>query len=345
MKSNMFCCPNCFFDSFLKERIIAISDSKGICSFCKKRNISLINPEKLFDYFQPLIDLYEVDKGGKTIDLLIKQDWNVITLKDHSSCLKLLEIITNDKKLSKLRYKPGLTHDSTSIEQWEKFREELKHRNRFFPNPKKIPDRKNLEQLLQYTGLPPDKSINKFYRARRNGDTPIAIKKMRKPPAKLVSNGRANPIGIPYLYLASNIETAISEIRGHKGELVTVAEFQTNSETKLALADLRNPKKTISPFRLVEVEDLQLIYKYMPYLIMLGEELSKPIVPREANLEYLPSQYLCELIKNMHFQGIVYKSSVANGDNYVIFADNKLKAIKTEQYKITDTIVKSKKIN
>lgn len=339
----MFCCPDCFSDSYLKERIYAISDKKGLCSFCTKADTPIIHPEKLFDYFQPLIDLYENDKNGKSIDILIQQDWDVIALKDPTTQLKLLELITKNKNLSQIRYKPGL-HDKTSIEQWENFREELKHHNRFFPSPKKVPDRKILEQLLQYTRLSPDKNISKFYRARINRDEPIPITKMRKPPAKLVSNGRANPHGIPYLYLASNIKTAISEIRGHKGEVVTVAEFQTKSKTELGLADLRDPRKTISPFGLDEVEDLQLIYKYIPYLTMLGKELSKPIIPREASLEYLPSQYLCELIKNMRFHGIVYKSSIANGDNYVIFADNKLKVIKTEQYKITGTFIKSKKI-
>ena len=74
----------------------------------------------------------------------------------------------------------------------------------------------------------------------------------------------------------------------------------------------------------------------MPFLTLLGSELSKPIIPREANLEYLPSQYLCELLKKIGFHGIVYKSSVADGSNYVIFNDRKLKAVTTYQYKITD---------
>jgi RES domain-containing protein len=165
---------------------------------------------------------------------------------------------------------------------------------------------------------------------------------MGKPPKKSVLNGRANPIGIPYLYVASTIETAIAEIRGNKGEYVTVAEFKMQS--KLELADLREPKSTISPFELNEENELELIYKNMPFLTLLGNELSKPIIPREANLEYLSSQYLCELIKQLGFHGIIYKSSVADGNNYVIFNDSKLKAEKVEQHQITDVITKSKQI-
>ena len=83
----------------------------------------------------------------------------------------------------------------------------------------------------------------------------------------------------------------------------------------------------------------------MPFLTLLGNELSKPIIPREANLEYLPSQYLCELLKNIGFHGIIYKSSVSDGDNYVIFADEKLEVVKTSQHKIVATSIESKEIN
>mgnify|MGYP003977802717 FL=1 len=82
----------------------------------------------------------------------------------------------------------------------------------------------------------------------------------------------------------------------------------------------------------------------MPFLMFLGKELSKPIIPREANLEYLPTQYLCEMIKGLNFDGIIFRSSVSEGDNYVLFSDNKLNIIKTFQYEITDTNIKSKEV-
>jgi len=81
----------------------------------------------------------------------------------------------------------------------------------------------------------------------------------------------------------------------------------------------------------------------MPFLTLLGNELSKPIIPREANLEYLPSQYLCELLKDIGFNGIIYKSSISDGNNYVIFDDKRLKAVSTYQYQIVDVTTKSEK--
>jgi hypothetical protein len=55
----------------------------------------------------------------------------------------------------------------------------------------------------------------------------------------------------------------------------------------------------------------------------LGEELSRPVVPRSAPVEYLPSQYLCEFIKHCGFDGVVYRSSVGPGVNVALFDANR----------------------
>jgi hypothetical protein len=335
----MYCCPNCFSDNFLKKHINAISNRKGKCSYCKTENITLIKPVELFDRFEPLIDLYEPEINGNYLNELLQYDWNVFTIKSNKVQQKLLKDISNNEDLFKTKYKPVFSKEQKNIEQWEKFREELKHRNRFLPN-----NALNIEQLepfAKYIGVILKKGEQKFYRARINSTRkPFNITKMGKPSKILVFNGRANPVGIPYLYVASSIETAIAEVRAHKGETLTVAEF--GIKRRLELADLRNPQSTISPF---EENELEIIYKNMPFLTLLGNELSKPIIPRETNLEYLPSQYLSELLKHIGFHGIIYKSSIADGNNYVIFDDKRLKAVKIYQYKITDVKTSSVKMD
>jgi len=338
-----FCCPNCFSDYFLKEHIPAVSNKEGKCSFCNSLNVVLIDPEFLFDRFEPLLELYEADSKGNKISELIQSDWNVFSFASGTKQNNLLKAITKTNYDTKSKFKPKYLQDRTNIEQWEKFREELKHSNRFFPNA--APSRDQLNPFGKYIGSSIKSGAQVFYRARiNNSDNPHPIKKMGKPPEKEVGNGRANPNGIPYLYVSSTIDTAISEVRGHKGEELTVAEFHLKSNIKLA--DLREPKNKISPFLLNDEEnELELIYKNMPFLTLLGNELSKPIIPREANLEYLPSQYLCELVKHMGFNGIIFKSSISDGNNYVIFSDKKLKAMKTFQYHITDTSVSAERID
>ena len=121
-----------------------------------------------------------------------------------------------------------------------------------------------------------------------------------------------------------------------------MAEFEIIN--RLELADLRDPRSTISPFELSGENDLEMIYKNIPFLSLLGNELSKPIIPRDANLEYLSSQYLCELLKQIGFHGIIYRSSVSEGNNYVIFNDEKLRPVRTFQYRITDIKTSSEEV-
>ena len=56
----MTCCSNCFNDEFLSKQIKDLSKQTGNCDYCKTENIETINPIELSDYFQPLIDLYDV---------------------------------------------------------------------------------------------------------------------------------------------------------------------------------------------------------------------------------------------------------------------------------------------
>ena len=338
---NMNCCPNCFSDNFLKNHISALSNKTGQCSFCKTRNVELLEPLELFDRFEPLLNLYETYYKGSSLIDLVQSDWNVFAIGQRRIQQKLLKAITDNKDLYKFKYRPKHLQDKTNIEQWGKFREELKHNNRFFPS--NAPDREQLEPIGLYIGYVLKKGDHILYRARiNNSDKPYEIDEMGKPSPLISTSGRANPFGIPYLYLSSTLETAISEVRGHKGEKVTIVEFHL--EEDLELADLRDPKNTISPFELNDENDIELIYKNLPYLTLLGNELSKPIVPRDANLEYLPSQYLCELLKHIGFHGIIYGSSISDGDNFVIFQDKKLKPVSTSQYIITSVKYSSEKI-
>ena len=46
------------------------------------------------------------------------------------------------------------------------------------------------------------------------------------------SEGRANPRGITYLYLANNKDTACAEVRPYKGAFISVAIFKVKRELK-----------------------------------------------------------------------------------------------------------------
>ena len=63
-------------------------------------------------------------------------------------------------------------------------------------------------------------------------DAPFHPKRM-VPPVRNPSEGRVNPRGIAYLYLANDRKTAISEVRPWSGSLVSVAAFKTTRDLRL----------------------------------------------------------------------------------------------------------------
>jgi hypothetical protein len=54
-----------------------------------------------------------------------------------------------------------------------------------------------------------------------------------KPPRDRAFEGRANPKGIPYLYVATHEETAVGEVRPWVGVFVSVAQLKTTRELRL----------------------------------------------------------------------------------------------------------------
>lgn len=316
----------------------------SVCAFCGKENAVCIETDALTHLFQPFTELYEVsdDGQGKRLWDLLKKDWLLFDSLAPDVCERLLSTILPDEKLNqKFFFERGSASADEQINKWSKFKDELKHVNRYFCDYS--PDQKPLEAMFSFLikAVEPQTS---FFRARISYNSKsFKINEMGKPPAEKVGNGRANPIGISYLYTASDKETAIAELRPHVGDYVCVCEFRATEA--LEFVDLRNPRETISPFDIVQREGrLEDAIDRLEYLNKLGNELSKPVIPREANLEYLSSQYLCELIKYFQYDGVVYKSSVGVGDNYAIFNDKDISGENITMLSITGNSYKTKLI-
>lgn len=320
------CCPNCFTDKFLKEQISDKSLSNGNCYYCESKNVKVVDSKVLLDYFEELLELYEKNEDGILLSELINFDWKMFSLH-RVVANNLIADILDDNDILSSKYINII--EKTSSDVWHKFKIELKHQNRYFPNDKEF-NKNSLKDISQY--FETFEYPNIVYRARISKDGSLIPKeRMGKPPSGQLTQGRANPVGISYLYVASDEATAISEIRPDKGDKVTIAKIEL--PVNLKFFDIRSPKNTISPFDFSD-NVLEALYKDLDLLDDFGEELSKPVLPREAGIEYLSSQYLSELIKHWGFDGMLYKSSVGNGFNIVIFRDIELKFIENKLYSI-----------
>jgi RES domain len=310
------CCTECFDDRGLREQIFPfLGPERGTCGYCGTRDVDLLEPQALAPYFELVVNVYERSDNGQSLAEWMKDDWQLFShpAMDIAHTKELLGDILDDGDIVRASFVPSPTYTSEGLLQWETLRDEMMYRNRWFLDMSLDTDRlRQLLDLLPSAGLP-----RLWYRARiRSGDETYAIDKMGAPPKRLASHGRANPAGIPYLYLGSKPETAVAEIRPHTGEIACVAEFAV---PEIQAVDLRSPRKLVSPFILEDASAIGQLRADLPFLERLGEELTRPVLPSGAAIDYIPSQYLCEFIKKSGFDGVVYRSSVSDGINLALF--------------------------
>lgn len=313
------CCSDCFGDEGLSEFIRSLSKTpaalKESCPWCKSVDGLVCSIEELQTVFQMIIDAYVEDKNGTSILQCLRQDWalfhsNRLSLRDQE---QLLTELIGEEYVSKRFILPK---DETYINGEKSFQylnETLRRKNRWFVEW--TPLREELSDMLVWlmkelsSGAP-------YYRGRvmRNGKN-LTVSEMGSPPPELASGGRANPVGIPYLYLASTKETAFAEIRAKVGQRVAIAEFDIRGARIL---DLATPRVTASPFQFEETAQVRDAASKMHLLEAIGQSLAQPHTESE-DLNYIPTQYICEFVKSIGFDGVLYGSSQSEGLNVVLF--------------------------
>lgn len=125
--------------------------------------------------------------------------------------------------------------------------------------------------------------------------------------------GRANPKGIPCLYVATEQLTAMSEVRPHVGSYISLAEFVT--ERDLQVVDLTGPPGAIFENDVPEELALERIA-----WADLNDAFSYPVSPTDDVADYAPTQIVAEVFRLAGYDGILYKSSVCDvGVNAALF--------------------------
>ena len=140
---------------------------------------------------------------------------------------------------------------------------------------------------------------------------PVAYPPERmKPLANSAIEGRANPKGIPVLYTANRMKTAISEVRPWVGSLVSCAQFKTTRALKIVDLSIYHSEGTKYYFS--EPDDSE---RDKAVWTHIDQAFSKPTTSGDDTAEYVPTQVIAELFKNNGFDGIAYKS-VFGDDGY-----------------------------
>jgi hypothetical protein len=135
-----------------------------------------------------------------------------------------------------------------------------------------------------------------------------------KPLTDRAHDGRANPKGIPCLYLATQAETAISEVRPWIGSYVSVGQF-----------------KLLRPVEIIDCSRERLDHMFYweepsPEEVEkavwsdIDRAFAEPMTRSDDTADYVPTQILAELFKREGFGGVAYKSRFGErGYNVALF--------------------------
>lgn len=122
------------------------------------------------------------------------------------------------------------------------------------------------------------------------------------------SASRVNRQGVSVLYVASDIDTALSEIRPHPAHLLSVGGFRPTRRLRVANFNVPIQRYSSSDERL---DVFAKIYH-------IDSLLSAPIVPEDRH-KYASTQLLADTLIRRGFDAVSYRSSVADGRNLCAF--------------------------
>ena len=324
-------CGECIDDEYIRG-LADLDGGSDPCDLCDSVDNPTLPLGDLLELFRPLVMLYEPIEDFMPTELmkahagehstlaekLSYDDWGLfndpeVARRFLQDCAAYDEDFNPDRLVGvgELFLSGGYEESRRLIWQWNDLKARLTEVNRFFPSPDILED---LAEALRAAkrAIAPGATLHRA-RICQHGKV-FAATEMGAPPAHLATAGRANPSGIPYLYLASSASAAVSEVRPSVGDLVAVGTFTLKRSVKVF--DLRSPQIG-SPFQW-ETE-LATVVQRMGFLAHLGQELSRPVGSLLNEIPYIPTQYLCEFMKREGFNGVMYRSGLAKGYNVALF--------------------------
>ena len=337
-----FICPNCVGDKYMKSWIDENSTGEAYCDYCGEfsRCVPMeVFQEKINSVIRAYYTIaegelpYDSEEGcylGTTFD-------TEELLSDLNSELEADEAVLDDLKESFADitwcYREPLRLSETEIRlsSWNDFVNSVKYNTRYFFFTKKddyygesysplsilniigeeIENFKLIKEL-------PEKSS--FYRARSTDGNCKEFngKTLGSPPYYCAAANRMSAEGISAFYASETQDTAASEVRDVKKDII-IAEFENLKPlTYIDMTEIENLGLP-SFFDLENKRERDAII----FLRSLNKELVRPIEDLKA-IEYVPTQIFAEYCRSvMKVDGIKYRSSKdKTGKCYVFFIDN-----------------------
>lgn len=295
---------------------------------------------ELQEFLFSLLTLFQYDDTGDSLLKVVQQDWNLFSTD--AACGTVLDmIISSDVAAFE---KDGIENSGTSVSYkksitdcvavWEQLKEDIKNHHRFTTDLVKLEDAGWKTLLDNQFQLNPGDS---FYRARihyKKSDA-FGVDDMGAPKREDSKSGRANPEGIPFLYLSEEAKTTLYETRVIKHDVVSEGEFKMVGKDPLYVEDLTDID--LDGIELLD-EDVVTLAKRRLLIRALSQDMSHPMRRFDSAVEYVPTQFICEYVQlTQSVSGIRFASSVyPEGTNVVIFEPALMHCVDVKDYNIGD---------
>ena len=150
-----------------------------------------------------------------------------------------------------------------------------------------------------------------WFRARKlNNESRIFLSEEMgapDPEKDYIKEGRYNHTGQSFLYLSNFEKTAFLEIKEDSENICAIQKFKIKSLNKLL--DLRSNYENIDP-------EVDLIYWAIIYNGFIG---NRPSGTSSWKPEYFVPRFISDATRHFEYNGIIYTSAVAEGENLVLF--------------------------
>ncbi|MDZ4668387.1 MAG: RES family NAD+ phosphorylase [bacterium] len=330
-------CANCFSDKELKGFILT-SNEIGDCNVCNSNTQHLLDLTELYDFFQELIDNFRLVEDGLTLSSKIQADWTFFSSNNISN--QVLNFVLPRIQTEITSSDDCVNYSNEIIANfghWETLKDELKWKNRFVIDIHRLGKGEfNWDAFLRDINTQFNLTNNiELFRARIHHKSGLPVyenSEMGCPKKEIASGGRANPVGIPFLYLSEDENTVLYEIRGSYLDEISLATFQLNEDiSSVDIVDFTKDSPLFQPYNVKDTIQGKLLRD------RISKDLSKPMRRYDSELEYIPTQFICEYIKVFTgAKGIRFRSSLHREGNNIVFFEQSLmtcKAVKKVKIK------------
>jgi RES domain-containing protein len=148
--------------------------------------------------------------------------------------------------------------------------------------------------------------------AEEEQPAPFSAERM-KPLRGRAREGRANPKGIPYLYLATHQDTAMAEVRPWVGSYVSVGQFVLKRDVHV-IDCMTSDRRLILYSQEPSPEERE-----REVWQDIDRGFSQPVTSTDDTADYAPTQIVAEFFRANGLDGVAYGSSLGEGRNVALF--------------------------